>query len=146
MFSVKTRDITPQVRAFLLQGARTGKVATVGPDRLPHVVPVWFHLDGDEIIFITGNNTIKAKNLRHEGHVAMCVDDEQPPYAYAEIEGTIKISGDPKELLDWATVIAERYMGQERAEEYGRINSGPGEWVVRIVPRKVIFEDKIAEL
>jgi pimeloyl-ACP methyl ester carboxylesterase len=39
-----------QVRSFLLQGARTGKIATVGPDRLPHVVPVWFHLDGDEII------------------------------------------------------------------------------------------------
>jgi PPOX class probable F420-dependent enzyme len=143
---VKTRDITPQVRAFLLQGARTGKVATVGPDRLPHVVPVWFHLDGDEIIFITGNNTMKAKNLRREDHVAMCVDDEHPPYAYAEIEGTVKISDDPKELLDWAIVIAERYMGQERAEEYGQINSGPGELLVRILPRKVIFEDKIAEL
>jgi PPOX class probable F420-dependent enzyme len=143
---VKTRDITPQVRAFLLQGVRTGKVATVDPDRLPHVVPVWFHLDGDEIIFITGNNTMKAKNLRREDHVAMCVDDEHPPYAYAEIEGTVKISNDPKELLDWATVIAERYMGQERAEEYGQINSGPGELLVRILPRKVIFEDKIAEL
>lgn len=143
---MKTRDITPQVRAFLLQGVRTGKVATVDPDRLPHVVPVWFHLDGDEIIFITGNNTMKAKNLRREDHVAMCVDDEHPPYAYAEIEGTVKISNDPKELLDWATVIAERYMGQERAEEYGQINSGPGELLVRILPRKVIFEDKIAEL
>jgi hypothetical protein len=54
-------------------------------------------------------------------------------------------SEDPKELLDWATVIAERYMGQERAEEYGQRNSVPGELLVRIRPRKVIFEDKIAE-
>ena len=57
-----------------LSGTCTGKVATVGPDRLPHVVPVWFHLDGDEIIFITSDHTMKAKNLRREGHVAMCVD------------------------------------------------------------------------
>src|SRR5258708_2722142 len=84
---MKTRDITPQVRSFLLQGARTGKIATVGPDRLPHVVPVWFHLDGDEIIFITSDQTMKAKNLLREGHVAMCVDDERPPFAYTEIEG-----------------------------------------------------------
>src|SRR5258708_12023563 len=109
VFSVKTRDITPQVRAFLLQGARMGKVATVGPDRLPHVIPVWFHLDGDDIIFITGNNTMKAKNLRHEDHVAMCVDDEHPPYAYAEIEGTLKISDHPKKLLTLPTALPKCY-------------------------------------
>src|SRR5258708_31449468 len=80
VFSVKTRDITPQVRAFLLQGARMGQVATVGPDRLPPVIPIWFQLDGDEILFITVNNTMTAKNLRHEDHVAMCVDDTPPPY------------------------------------------------------------------
>jgi len=142
---MKTRDITSQVRSFLLQGARTGKIATVGPDRLPHVVPVWFHLDGDEIIFITGDQTMKAKNLLREGHVAMCVDDEHPPFAYTEIEGTVKISEDPQELLDWATEIAQRYIGQERAGEYGQRNSVPGEVLVRILPKKVIFEDRIAE-
>jgi Pyridoxamine 5'-phosphate oxidase len=34
-----------QVRAFLLHGTRTAKVATVMPDGTPHVAPVWFVLD-----------------------------------------------------------------------------------------------------
>lgn len=141
---MKTREITPQVRSFLLEGTRTGKVATVNANHLPDVVPVWFHLDGDVVVFTTGNSTVKAKNLQREGHIAMCVDDERPPFAYVEIRGTVKISQDPKELLDWATVIAERYMGKEHAEEYGKRNSGPGELLVRVYPTKVVFEENIA--
>ena len=34
-------------RAFLLEGTRTGKLATIRRDGRPHVVPIWFLLDGD---------------------------------------------------------------------------------------------------
>jgi len=37
-----------------------------------------------------------------------------------------------------ATAIAARYMGQERAEEFGKRNGVPGELVVRLRPTKVI--------
>ena len=41
--------MTPEeIRAFLSHGTRTAKVATSGPDGLPHVMPVWFALDGEE--------------------------------------------------------------------------------------------------
>src|SRR5258708_35330763 len=63
LFSVKTRDITPQVRAFLLQGARMGKVTTEGPDRLPHFIPVWFNLDVVDTFFITCNKSMRATTL-----------------------------------------------------------------------------------
>ncbi|GHO44456.1 PPOX class F420-dependent oxidoreductase [Ktedonospora formicarum] len=142
---MKTKNITPQVRSFLLDGTRTGKIATVRSDHRPHVVPVWFNLDGDEIVFTTGKDSLKAKNLRRDGLVAMCVDDEHPPYAYVEIEGNVSFSEDSKELLIWATRIGGRYMGQEHARDYGQRNSAPGEVVVRIHPQKVLFEEKVAE-
>ncbi len=42
-----------EVRSFLGHGTRTGKLATVGADGGPHVMPVWFVLDGDELVFTT---------------------------------------------------------------------------------------------
>ena len=51
-------------RAFLLQGTRTGKLATVRRDGRPHVVPIWFLLDGDDVVLTTGADTVKGRNIR----------------------------------------------------------------------------------
>ena len=59
-------SLNPEVRAFLLEGTRTGKLATVRADGRPHVVPIWFTLDGDALIFTTGASSIKAKNFRRQ--------------------------------------------------------------------------------
>ncbi|GHO74182.1 PPOX class F420-dependent enzyme [Ktedonobacter sp. SOSP1-85] len=141
---MKTQILDANVRSFLLHETRTGKLATVCADGRPHVVPVWYHVDGGDIIFMTGDKTVKAKNMRRDGRVSMCVDDENAPYAYAQVEGTVSFSEDPQELLHWATVIGGRYMGQDRAEEYGKRNGVPGELVVRLHPTQILFEENIA--
>ena|SRR5215472_17862751 len=82
------KALSPECRAFLLKEPRTGKVATVQADGRPHVAPVWFDLDGDNIIFTTWHTTVKAVNMRRDGRVCFCVDDETPPHAYVQIEGT----------------------------------------------------------
>ena len=51
---------------------------------------------------------------------------------------------DPGELLDTATRIGARYMGVDRAKEFGRRNGVPGELVVRVRPTKVIAAFDIA--
>jgi nitroimidazol reductase NimA-like FMN-containing flavoprotein (pyridoxamine 5'-phosphate oxidase superfamily) len=46
--------MTPdEIHAFLSHGTRTAKLATSGPGRQPHVMPVWFVLDGEELLFTT---------------------------------------------------------------------------------------------
>jgi hypothetical protein len=45
---------------------------------------------------------------------------------------------EPGELLRTATAIGARYMGEDRAEEFGQRNAVPGELVVRLRPTKVI--------
>lgn len=119
-------------RAFLTAGTRTGKLAVTRRDGAPHVVPVWFALDGDDPVFTTGADTLKGRSLLRDGRASMCVDDERPPFAYVRVDGPVTLSRDPDELLDWATRIAARYMGPERAEAYGRRNAVPGELLVRL--------------
>lgn len=137
--------ITPQVRAFLLDTAHTGKLATVRADRRPHVVPVCFDLDGDTLYFNTGQTSIKAKNMQRDSRVCICVDDERPPFSFAMLEGTAEFVEDRDALLYWATRIGGRYMGQDQAEAYGKRNSFTGVLLVRVTITRVLFEKNVAD-
>jgi PPOX class probable F420-dependent enzyme len=140
------RPLTPdERRAFLLGGTRTAKLATVRADGRPHLAPIWFTLDGDTIVFTTWHTTVKATNLRRDDRVALCIDDETPPFAFTVIEGTATLSDDPADLRTWATRIAARYMGSARADEYGARNGVPGELLVRVTPTRITAQDGIAD-
>lgn len=132
-------------RAFIVRGTLTAKAATTRADGRPHVTPIWFALDGDDIIFTTIGTSIKARSLRRDPRIALCIDDQTPPYSFVIVEGTATISEDAADLLHWATVIGGRYMGQDRAEEYGKRNGVPGEVLVRVTPTQVIAEKDIAD-
>jgi PPOX class probable F420-dependent enzyme len=135
-----------EYRRFLTEGTRTGKLATTRADGRPHVAPVWFDLDHDgTIVLTTGASSVKGKALRRDPLVCLCVDDETPPYSFVVIDGTAEITEDPELLLEWATRIAGRYMGPDRAEEYGRRNVMPGELLVRITPNHVVAQADIAD-
>ncbi len=132
-------------RAFLSAGTRTGKLATVRRDGSPHVQPVWFVLDGDDLVFTTGATTVKGRNLRRDPRASLVVDDEAPPFAYVRVDGRAQLSEDPAEMLTWATRIADRYMGAGLAEGYGRRNAVPGELLVRLVPSRTVTEAGVAD-
>ncbi|MFD7898197.1 PPOX class F420-dependent oxidoreductase [Streptomyces sp. NPDC059479] len=124
-------------RTFVSEGTRTAKLSTVRADGSPHIAPVWFVLDGDDLVFNTGKETVKGRNLLREGRAALCVDDERPPFAFVVIQGRAEIDEEPEQLRAWATRIAARYMGEERAGEFGERNGVPGELVVRLKADKV---------
>ncbi len=128
----------PEVRAFLQEGTRTGKLSYVSASGQPLVAPVWFILEGDELVFNTGKDTAKGRALARDPRTALCVDLEQPPYAFIQAQGVAELSEDLGELLRTATAIAARYMGPDRAEEFGKRNGVAGELVVRIRPRKLL--------
>ena len=138
-------------RAFLRHGTRTGKLATVRPDGRPHIAPVWFVLDvaagagPDVVVFNTGADSVKGRALRRDPRVAILVEDETPPFAYVMIEGTAEVSEELDQMLVWATRIGGRYMGAERAEEFGRRNAVPGELLVRVTPTRTLARMGIAD-
>jgi PPOX class probable F420-dependent enzyme len=134
-----------QWRAFVSHGTRTGKLSTVRADGRPHVAPVWFLLDGDEVVFNTGKDTVKGRNLARDGRVALCVDDDRPPYSFVVLQGRARVSEDLDEIRLWATRIGARYMGEERAEEFGARNGVLGELLVRVAVDRVLAERDVAD-
>ena len=132
-------------QAFLREKPRTAKVATVREDGRPHVAPVWIALDGDDIVFNTGETTVKGKSLRRDPRLSLCVDDEQPPFSFVIVEGRAELIDDLVEVRKWATVIGGRYMGADKAEQYGARNGVAGELLVRVKVERVIAEARVAD-
>ncbi|MFF7384833.1 TIGR03618 family F420-dependent PPOX class oxidoreductase [Streptomyces griseoluteus] len=132
-------------RAFVSDGTRTGKLATVRADGSPHIAPIWFLLDGDELVFNTGEETVKGRNLARDPRVALCVDDDRPPFSFVVLNGQARLSEDLDEIRRWATRIAARYMGEDRAEEFGARNGVPGELLVRVHIDHVVAVQDLAD-
>jgi PPOX class probable F420-dependent enzyme len=127
--------------------ARPGIVATTRKDGRPHVAPVWFVIDDDDgaIVFTTGVETVKGRTLRATGWAAMTVDDDRPPFSFVMVEGPVTLSEDLDDVRMWAARIAGRYMGADRAEEYGERNGVPGEMLVRLTPTKFVSASDLAD-
>ncbi|MFF2846031.1 PPOX class F420-dependent oxidoreductase [Streptomyces sp. NPDC058001] len=125
-------------RDFVSQGTRTGKLSTVRADGSPHVAPIWFVLDGDDLVFNTGKETVKGRNLARESRAALCVDDDRPPFAFVTLQGRAELSENLDDLRRWAGRIGARYMGEDRAEEFATRNGQPGELLVRMRIEKAV--------
>lgn len=133
-------------RAFLRRPVRPAMLATVRPDGRPHVAPVWFDVDDDDtMVFMTGANTVKGRSIQADSRVALCVDDDQPPFAYVLVEGTAEVSTDLVDMLVWSIRIGGRYMGPDQAEAFGRRNAVEGELLVRVRPTRVVAHKDIAD-
>lgn len=130
----------PAIRSFLTEGTKTGHLGYTASDGRPLVAPVWFVLDGDRIAFNTGADTAKGRAMARDGRVVMCVDLQEPPYGFVQVQGRVEISDDLDEVRRIATAAGARYMGADRAEEFGRRNGVPGELVLWIDTTKVIAQ------
>ena len=138
-----------EIRAFLSHGTRTAKVACVGSTGQPHVTPVWFLVDDAaeslEVVFSTGAESAKGRAIARDPRLSVVVDDDRPPFAFVQLTGRVAVDDDLDRLLDWATRIGRRYMGPERADEFGRRNAVRGELLVRLRPSKVIALADLAD-
>ena len=137
-----------ETRAFLSEGTRTAKLAWVTKSGRPAVTPVWFvvdeHEDGFDLVFNTAKAAGKAKAFARDPHVAIIVDDERPPFGLVRLDGRVELSENREERLAFATRIGGRYMGADRAEEFGARNGGDDEWLVRFRPERITAVSNIA--
>jgi PPOX class probable F420-dependent enzyme len=137
--------LSPEVVEFLTTGTRTGMLGYLASDGRPLVAPVWFLVEDDHLVFNTAAGTAKGKALQRDPRVVMTVDDPHPPYSFVQVQGVAELSDDPTALRDTATRIGGRYMGADRAEEFGKRNGVPGELIVRIRPTKVVAAFNLAD-
>ena len=129
---------------FVLAEPRPAVCAIVLSDGRPHATPVWIDLDGDEIVFTTWHEGVKAHVLTREPRLSLCVQDDQRPFAFVSIQGVADVIDDVEAVKVWAATIGGRYMGADRAEEYGRKNGVPGELLVRLVVQRLDQNQAVA--
>jgi PPOX class probable F420-dependent enzyme len=131
--------------AFLSSPVRPALLAITRKDGRPHVAPIWYDVDDGTIVFNTGAATVKGHAIRRTGKVAICVQDDRPPFSFVTIEGDATWTDDLAQVRPWAARIGGRYMGADRAEEYGARNGVPGELLVRVTPTRVVSARDIAD-
>jgi len=103
--------LDPEVRR-VLDGTSIAHLATVSPDGAPHSTPVFVGTHDDQLIFFTGPETRKARNLRRDPRVALSLTPADNPFQPVVIRGRITgwLDGDAAwELIDRIQI---RYTGQ----------------------------------
>lgn len=141
------KDMTQEeIQSFLMDSIRTGKLASTRTDGRPHVTPIWYVYDNGKLYFNTWHTSIKGKNILRDGRVSICVDEEAPPFSFVIIEGTAEaLDVEGEELVQWAGRIGGRYMGEDKAEEFGKRNGVEGELLICVTPTKIIAKKNVSD-
>lgn len=112
--------LDPTVRA-VLDGAPIAHVASILPGGGPHVVPMWIGTHGDRIAILTGPDSRKARNLRHDSRVAISLTPADNPFQPVIIRGRVAewIEGDTA----WPIIdgIAAKYIGGPYSRDQNRV-------------------------
>ena len=98
------------VVAALLAGPNLARLAYVGLDGRPRVVPIWFDYRDGGITMITGPKAEKARALAANGAVALTIDSSQPPYKVLLVQGDAKIA-EVEGMAPEYPEIVRRYLG-----------------------------------
>jgi PPOX class probable F420-dependent enzyme len=112
--------LDPDVRRAL-DGTSLAHLATVLPDGSPHTVPVWVGTRGDQVVFLTGPGSRKARNLRRDPRVALSVAPADNPFTPVVVRGRVAewLTGDEA----WQVIdqIAMKYIGAPYSREQERV-------------------------
>lgn len=72
-------DLVDESYRHRLEEARNLWVTTVRPDGRPHLTPVWFVLDGEDLVICISGRSVKARNLAANARVACALEDGSSP-------------------------------------------------------------------
>jgi len=136
--------MSPQEIEDFLSAGHTARIATVKPDNSPHVTPVWYLWENNQLLMAIPKDSVKARNIRQNNKVAVTIDTDKAPIKAVIIEGTAKIAeltDDIERKIDRR--MAAKYVKPEYLDEYIEWFSAQGiEYIyIRIRPEKIISWD-----
>ncbi|WP_372517997.1 PPOX class F420-dependent oxidoreductase [Solirubrobacter ginsenosidimutans] len=112
--------LDPDVRR-VLDGTSIAHLATVLPDGSPHTVPLWVDTHGDQVVFLTGPHSLKARNLRRDPRMALSIAPVENPFSPVVIRGRVVewLDGDAAwEIIDR---ISMKYIGAPYSRQEERV-------------------------
>jgi PPOX class probable F420-dependent enzyme len=113
----------------LLKGLNFGVIATVGENGRPQTSVVWVDTDGENVLVNTTNKRAKGRNLRANPRVSISVWDNEDPYRYFEVEGTVELvdEGANEHIHE----LSRRYEGKDFHTPVDRV-------IAKIKPERVL--------
>lgn len=132
-----------EIEGFL-SGGHTARIATVKPDNSPHVTPVWYLWENNQLLVTIPKDSVKARNIRQNNKVAVTIDTDKAPIKAVIIEGTAKIEELSDEIMRKIDRrMAAKYVKPEYLDEYMEWSNAEGiEYIyVRVRPEKIISWD-----
>ena len=98
------------VVARLLDGRNLARLAYIGLDGRPRVVPIWFICQDGEIVMVTGPKADKVRALAKHPAVALTIDSPTPPYSVLLIDGDATVEETDGMAAEYPAIV-ERYLG-----------------------------------
>ena len=122
--------MTKAEREEFLADLHVGVLAVDEPGRGPCSLPIWYLMDGGEVVMRIDEGSQKDRLLGAAGRATLTVQTEEAPYKYVSVEGPVTIGPPTLEQL----VLATRYLGPELGQWYVDNTSGGSSVEVRLRP------------
>jgi PPOX class probable F420-dependent enzyme len=111
-------------------------VATLGPKGRPHLVPLWYVRDGDELTGWTFAKSQKAKNLERDPRATLQVD---AGVKYQDLRGVmlecdVDVERDADKVADYGRALFKRYGG---ADDQGELPEGVVDMIEKQAPKRI---------
>ena len=122
-------------------------ITTLGPDGAPHMTPVWHLVDGDEVVMAVGRGTVKARNVRGNPAVSLCVVEgsltrkaSDPPQRWVLVNGEARLSDEGSD--EFVRAVSLHYLGEEEGRPYAEEALAARDFtLIRIAPTRVVGFD-----
>jgi len=137
------QKMTESERQEFLAGLHVGVLGIERADGPPLVVPVWYSYEpGGDVVVLTSATSIKGRLAATAGRASLCAQQEELPYKYVSVEGSVSIEDLDAEASRAATEpMAIRYLGEEMGRGYAASSAGPDDILIRLRPDRWFSAD-----
>lgn len=108
--------LSQQETAALLQEPHISIICTLRADGTPHMTPVWHLVDGDQIVVAVEATSVKARNVRSDPNVALCVAVNETPQRWLQVNGTAVLTEEGVPAI--VRALSRHYLGAEEGASY----------------------------
>ncbi len=110
----KQIQLTEEEQHELLEEARVVHTATIGPEGQPHLVPMWYALEDDAIVYTTYGKSQKVKNLDRDPRITLLVEagESYNTLRGMSMEGIAELGTEPRDTARIMNMVASRYSGE----------------------------------
>ena len=125
-------------RDEFLKSQKVLRLATIGQDKVPHVVPVWYRYSGKKFYIGTNTKTQKAKNAKKNSKVSFCIDvGVNAPDIYGVMgQGKANLILEESKVKSIAKKILLRYFNTLENRSAKEL-LGDTDCIIEVVPEKI---------